>query len=405
MKPCVTLLRTIRGKARGGICPLLSLLIALSSCAPTRAPIPPGTIPEAKAPSVSDEQYGHNVAQQLSEQYQVDYANPELNRIEEIVDRLTKAAKADAQQWHVVIFRDKLKNAAATRGNHIFIWTGMLESTKSDGELAAILGHEIGHVLAGHTAGDPQEEVKRILIQVVGMAAGVAASIATRTPQISGTVGDLASSLTGSIGEGLLINPHSRQNEFEADQIGLELMAEAKYDPNEAIEFWNRASKNPEFSSSFSILSTHPAAPDRLERLQKLLPYAEARYKGLSTTRPAPLATPVVQPPAVYGQQVDRDSFDLRDRPVIKPREFIPSQSPTLPQPSGERTEWKVVADRAVLFSAPRIDSRRIGEFRRGGVVVGSRTDNGWIQILRPDFGFLRVDDLAPIFLAPTSGK
>ncbi len=359
--------------------------------------MPPGTIPEAKPLTVSDEQYGHNVVQELTERYQVDNANPEMDRIQEIVDRLTKAAKADTQPWHVYLFKDDhLVNAAATRGNHIFIWTGMLHAARSDGELAAILGHEIGHVLAGHTAEDSNEEVKRILIQVLGVAAGVGVSVATGSAQMGVDLSQVASSITTSVGEGLLINPYSKGSEYEADQIGLELMAEAKYDPREAIQFWTRAAGNPDFTSSLSFLSSHPAAPDRLEKLKKLLPFAEARYRGTAIPSQLDVPTnvnrvlntgaPVAQlsPPVVSG-----DSFDFRTTP---PKSSYPAQ------PEDGIKDWRVLADRSILFEQPSNKSRRIGEFRRGGILSGRPDRPGWVRVVRPDHGYIVQSDLVEIY-------
>ncbi len=375
---------------------ILLFSLILIGCAPSRPPVPPGTIPLAKSPTVDDEQYGHNVVQQLSERYQVDNGNPAMDRIQDVVDRLTKAAKADAQPWHVILFKDdNLVNAAATRGNHIFIWTGMLHAAHSDGELAAILAHEIGHVLAGHTAQDSNEEVKRILIQVLGVAAGIGVSVATGSAQMGVDLSQAASSITTSLGEGLLINPYSRGSEYEADQIGLELMAEAKYDPKEAIEFWSRASTNPDFSSTFSFLSTHPPAPDRLEKLRKLLPYAEARYSGSPMPHSSgdlPKAgepiksenSPVAQlsPPA-------GDSFDIRSG----------GPKPTMPPISSDGIkDWRVIADRSILFDKPTNKSRRIGEFRRGGMLSGREDKVGWVRVERPDHGYVILSDLVEIY-------
>jgi len=382
---------------------VVAILLATAhvlGCAASRPAVPPGTIPTATAPTISDEQYGNKVVQALSESYKIDYQHPKRDKIEEIVDRLTKAAKAEQHPWHVYLFNDPLKNAAATRGNHLFIWTGMLESTRSDGELAAILAHEIAHVIAGHTAEDPNEEIKRIMIQVAGVAAGVAVSVATGSGNLGMNVGQLASDVTTSVGEGLIMNPFSRENEHEADQIGVELMAEAKYDPQEAISFWERAARDPQFSSDIPFLSTHPAAPDRLRRLKEILPFAEARYRGT----PLPVKNPGIQlanssqPPSAASQRPTLlpaygspagDSFDLRGTSKAEP-----AQGGPLPWAD----EWRVVANRTILYAEPSPHSRRIGEFRGGAVVRSDGRKNGWLRITRPDSGFLRESDLVPIF-------
>lgn len=390
----------------------IASLILLTACASPKPPVPPGTIPAPSNPSISDEQYGHQVVQELSERYQIDYSNPKMDKIQEIVDRLTKAAKADSQPWHVYLFKDdSLKNAAATRGNHLFIWSGMLESAKTDGELAAIISHEIGHVLAGHTAADPNEETKRILIQVLGVAAGIAASVASQNAGFAVDLGNIASSVTSGVGESLLINPYSREKELEADQIGLELMAEAKYDPEEAIKFWKRAEGDSDFSASLPFLSTHPPAPERLQRLKEILPIAEARYRGeplpIIARRPAPTSpepklsgtSPTEVAPLtttqsttlsdVFGadSSLGGDSFDLRDN--------IPDAK------GGEQNwadEWRVIAPKAILYAEPLLSARRLGEFRNGAIVKSIGRKSGWLRVKYPEHGFLRETDLMPVY-------
>jgi Zn-dependent protease with chaperone function len=377
----------------------------------------PGTIPEATAPTISDEQYGNEVVQELSNRYRIDYGNPKMDKIEEIVQRLTKAARAEQHPWHFYLFKDDaMKNAAATRGNYLFIWTGMLESTRTDGELAAVLAHEIAHVIAGHTAPDPNQEVKRILIQALGVAAGIATNVAiasaTRSPNMSVNLGGITQDLTTSIGEGILVNPYSREKEHEADQIGLELMAEAKYDPQEAINFWERAVNDPAFSSSLAFLSTHPPAPDRLARLKSVLPFAVARYQGsqlpaaTSSSPPdamvikpdlyaAPVASP--EPPSGSG-----DSFDISGSSStrsVTPAPSPPSRREIKSLPWAD--EWRVIADRAVLFDEPTTSSIAVGEFRKGAVVRSSGRREGWLRIQRPDHGFIRESDVVPVY----SGK
>lgn len=383
----------------------------ISGCSSTHRSVSPGTIPEATAPTLSDEQYGNQVVQELSDRYKIDYGNPKMDKIEEIVGRLTKAARAEQHPWHFYLFKDDdMKNAAATRGNHLFIWTGMLESTRTDGELAAVLAHEIAHVIAGHTAPDPNLEVKRILIQALGVAAGVATNVAlstaTRTPNMSVDLGGITQGITTSIGEGLLVNPYSRERELEADQIGLELMAEAKYDPQEAINFWERAVNDPSFSSSLAFLSTHPPAPDRLARLKQILPYADARFRGVPPPAQQPQAAPqasstqsVAAPPSQYASPATGggDSFDIRGANTPLPSQAPPPKtSPAPPLPWAD--EWKVVADRAILYDEPTTSSVAIGEFRRGALISSSGRRNGWLRVQRPDHGFIREIDVAPVY-------
>ncbi|MCB0360485.1 MAG: M48 family metallopeptidase, partial [Bdellovibrionales bacterium] len=236
---------------------------------------------------MTEEQYGHQVLQELSQQWPLDYNDPRLDTVVRIVDRLTAAANANADPWHVYLFRaPDIKNAAATRGNHVFVWSGMLDYVQSDEELATVLAHEIAHVLAGHTDPDPNEAIRKMLIGLGAAAAGIAVS------QSAGSQwGQITSSLTQEVGSGFLVNPYSREREAEADHIGLFLMADAHYDPRAAVEFWKRAQNDPAFSSSLEFFSTHPLAEDRAAQLQSFLPAALDRYNGVRAA-PAPQPLP-----------------------------------------------------------------------------------------------------------------
>jgi len=153
-------------------------LLFLSACSTRKAPVQVGHIPKSKPITIAEEQYGHTVLQKMSEKWPLDYNDPRLDKVTEIVDRLTVAANADKEPWHVYLFKaPKVKNAAATRGNHVFIWSGMLDWIQSDDELATILGHELAHVLARHTDPDPNEAAKKMLIRVGAIAASIAVAL------------------------------------------------------------------------------------------------------------------------------------------------------------------------------------------------------------------------------------
>lgn len=261
------------------IIPLLSLLTA---CAPVqpRAAVPVGTVPIAKAPSAQDEQYGHGLLTEFRQKWQLANNHPRLDEVDEIVARLTRAARADTYPWHVYVFEDpEFKNAAATRGNHVFVWTAMLDATKSKSELATVLAHEVAHVLAAHVEPDQNEQMKEVLISLGAAAAGIAVARSSGSYQTGQNLGNITSSLTQEIGSGIFLNPYSREKEYEADQVGLFLMADAGFNPSAALDFWKRAQNDPSFSSSLEFFSTHPPAAGRQAKIESYLPMAMERYR------------------------------------------------------------------------------------------------------------------------------
>ncbi|MCB0323638.1 MAG: M48 family metallopeptidase [Bdellovibrionales bacterium] len=353
---------------------LILLTTVASACALQRPPVPVGEVPPPRPVTVEEEQYGHQVLDALTQKFPLDYSHPRYNEVTSIVERLTASIGASQDPWHLFVFRDDtFKNAAATRGNHVFIWTAMIDATQNESELAAVLAHEIGHVLARHTDPDPNEEIRKLLINVGALAAGVAAARAAG-PQAAQIASDLAQGLTNELGSGILVYPYSRDRELEADQVGLFLMADAGYDPQAAVDFWQRAQGDATFGSTLAFFSTHPPAEERLTRLQKLLPLARDRFTGKSPKNAAGgqlLAAPL--------PMSGRDTFDV---------------STPVGQLATEGSAWRVQAERAELYAAPDPNSVRLGAFKKSARVIAREEQEVWVRIEHPDRGWLRKEDL-----------
>jgi len=178
-------------------------------------------------------------------------------------------------EWELAVFDSESVNAFAMPGGKIGVFTGILDITENQHQLAAVIGHEIAHVTARHS----NERASRgsltgVGINVAAIILGGGHSGATYTAQQAlGAGAQMGISL-----------PHTRSQESEADIIGLEYMAKAGFDPRESVPLWQRMDsssdkKPPEF------LSTHPASDTRIENLvsewQKTLPmYNQAIEEG-----------------------------------------------------------------------------------------------------------------------------
>ena len=182
---------------------------------------------------------------------------------------ITVAAKDQLQvdKWEIVVFKDKEVNAFALPGGKIGVQTGLLPVAKTDAQLAAVLGHETGHVIAKHG----NERVSQSLGESLVLA-GAALSLSGDNPQRNLILGGLG--LGMQVGVAL---PFSRTQESEADLIGLNLMARAGFDPRQAVELW----KNMMASGGNAppqILSDHPSDATRIQALQDHLPEAIKDY-------------------------------------------------------------------------------------------------------------------------------
>lgn len=175
-----------------------------------------------------------------------------------IVDALAPfvSNSVGAGKWEVVVFKNKEANAFALPGGKIGVQTGMFAVAKTPGQLAAVIGHEIGHVIARHGA----ERVS------TAMAAQSGLMVADALMGNSNSKKDILAALGLGTQFGVIL-PHGRTQESEADRIGLDLMAEAGFDPRESIDLWNNMSQSggpraPEF------LSTHPSNSRRIADLE-----------------------------------------------------------------------------------------------------------------------------------------
>ncbi len=166
--------------------------------------------------------------------------------------------------WEVVVFDDKTLNAFALPGNKIGVHTGLIDLVDNQDQLASVIGHEVGHVLARHS----NERMSQKLGAQIGISL-IAAVAAPRTP-----MGQTALSLLGIGTQYGLIMPFSRLHESEADRIGVELIAKAGFDPTESITLWQKMALASQGSQPVEFLSTHPSHETRIEDLQALLPNA-----------------------------------------------------------------------------------------------------------------------------------
>ncbi len=354
---------------------VLIIFITLQACAPSRSPLPQGIIPKPHPISVKEEQYGHQVLTALSEKYTLDFDDPRLNNINDTVEKLTSSIKADKDPWHVYLFKeDSIKNAAATRGNHIFVWSGMLDLIDNDGELAVILSHEIAHVIARHTDPDPNEEARRLLIQLGAVAAGMAVAATTKNPNLSTNIGNLATNLTASVGEGFLINPYSREKEIEADHIGMLIMAASGYNPNISINFWRKLKNLPDFRSNIEYFSSHPPAKERIKKLEDSLPLALRIYNG---------GAPIRDFKPKYRDKNETHFYKVSDR-NRRGNEHLNKNG----------FYYIVTKKRAILYKSPSRNSGIVMFLDKGARIRGNISINRWLEVEEPSYGYIKLNSI-----------
>lgn len=177
--------------------------------------------------------------------------------------------------WEFNLVQDQSANAFCMPGGKIVVYEGILPITQDEASLAIVLGHEIAHAVAKHSA----EQMSKATRSQTGLQIGSGILSAIGVDQ------GIASAATSIASQGLqLMNlKYSRDNESEADHMGLVFAAMAGYDPNVAISFWQRMAAGGG-SGTPAFLSSHPSDEKRIADIQKHLPEAMQYYKGGTTT-------------------------------------------------------------------------------------------------------------------------
>ena len=189
--------------------------------------------------------------------------------------RIAAVADLPKAQWEFVLFSQSQANAFCLPGGKVGVYTGILPITQNEAGLATVLAHEVAHAVAHHGS----ERISRVIaIQGLGIA------LISNVNDMDASTKNLlyaAYGLATTIGTEL---PHNRLQESEADEIGLIYMARAGYDPEEAIEFWERFAENNNKKNSSTpwFLRTHPLDEQRIENLKRLMPKAKLQYRPRS---------------------------------------------------------------------------------------------------------------------------
>lgn len=257
---------------------VLALAVVLSACANTTRPGAVG-VNRSQFMMVSSSEINQLSASAYQQERQKAQAKNMLvtsgstyDRLTKIADRLipqTKAFRDDTSQWNweLTLIQSPTLNATCAPGGKITFYTGLIEQLNlNDDEIAAIMGHEMAHALREHG----RERVSQAMAQ--NMVANVALAAA-------GPYGS-AVSAANQLAHYVLVLPNSRENESEADAIGLELAARAGYNPRGSITVWEKMINATKDKKSLEFLSTHPSGETRIEQLSALMPLVNPLYQA-----------------------------------------------------------------------------------------------------------------------------
>jgi predicted Zn-dependent protease len=185
-------------------------------------------------------------------------------RVQAVGQRVIAAAGLSNRPWDYAVFLDEAPNAFVLPGGHVGVTVGLLALVQNDDQLAAVIGHEAGHVVAHHAAERvSQERTSKILLGIAGAAAG------------GSDFGKLLKDHGGDAARFGVLLPFSRKQELEADRLGVDFMQRAGYQPREAVILWRNMQAQDGGpggkSSGGELSSTHPSDAVRIQELERYL--------------------------------------------------------------------------------------------------------------------------------------
>jgi len=255
----------------------LGLIVGIAAC--TKAPITGRSqlhlVPDSEMITMANQEYTDFLkANKLSTDKRAT-AQVRLvgGRIAGAVDRWLRdngmASEANQYKWEFNLIESKEMNAWCMPGGKVVVYTGILPVTKTDDGLAVVLGHEIAHAVAKHGS----ERMSQSLLAQLG---GVALSTALHNhPDKTRSLWLNAYGVGAQVG---YLLPFSRTQESEADHLGLIFMAMAGYNPDEAVNFWQRMVAANKGGAPPEFLSSHPADSRRIQQIRSWLPEARRYY-------------------------------------------------------------------------------------------------------------------------------
>ena len=183
-------------------------------------------------------------------------------RLERVGPRIVQASGLTDRDWEFVVFDDEAVNAWVLPNGKVGFYKGILDLMQTDGHIATVLGHEVAHVAARHSA----ERASQQMAAQVGLGL-VSAALQSR----GGSALEYNEQIAGALGMGVTLGvllPYSREHEYEADRIGLDYMARAGYPVQDAVDFWLGMAAQNQGGGTPELMSTHPTDRSRVAAMR-----------------------------------------------------------------------------------------------------------------------------------------
>lgn len=198
----------------------------------------------------------------LRKQQRTINSGPQFNRLNSVARRVQDASGRGAEQWEYALFDTDEANAFVLPGGKVGFNRGLMELSENDDQMAAVLGHEVGHVTGRHAA-------ERMSTTLAVQGATVAGAVALANTNLA-FKNELAAALGVGVQVGILL-PFSRRDEIEADKLGVDYMHKAGYDVRQSMRLWEIMGARSSGNRQPQWLSTHPSPETRIRELREYI--------------------------------------------------------------------------------------------------------------------------------------
>ncbi len=213
---------------------------------------------------------GRDMHAQLAHQYRVDTTSEQAKRLNRIGQKVARVSDRQDYAYEFYLIHADEMNAFTIPGGKIYFFSGLLDKMPDDNAVAAVLAHEIGHCAAKHTVKKFQAAIS---YNTLGNILNVFLSPETK----ASTAASISSWGANQI-MGLAMSAYGRQDEYEADKLGIKYLILSGYDPQGMISVFNVLQSVDSGSKTPLILRSHPYVKDRIERVKKEIPQAREKY-------------------------------------------------------------------------------------------------------------------------------
>lgn len=273
--------------SRISIALLIVLMVsALAACTVKQTPVAPGVIPRVNTVAPEQEKFGKRLYLHLSKDYDLATNLSQVDHLLSVFNHLKQVAEVDKIPWHIHLFDDPdVIDVRSVWGNYIFVWSGFLNVTENDDEIAAILACEMAHALTWHNMPVQYTVWTEILFDVTELATTLAvAGLSQGMVMVSGR-GWMKWAYTELADLDPLDREYSEAEEKEATSIGLLILSRSQYSPDAMLTFWQRIQANEALQEKAEPLTRSMSPQQRVLMVETLLQQLPEQHNRISNVK------------------------------------------------------------------------------------------------------------------------